>query len=364
MPRSSLTSARRFEFEEFCEPITSRTSTAGRQRLDGVLAVRRGVADVLTRRSLDPGEPRPEDLEDLVRLVDGQGGLREVGEVVRVVDLDGPGLLGALDQDRSLGGLARGPHDLLVTRVSDQDDRAPVQRETAGLHVHLGDERARGVDHLQAANPRVRVHVRSDAVRGEHRRPHPREPPSPRRRTPRPWTPGRARRAGCARSVCARTRGRRAWRARARPRRRRGRRRRSSHGETRGEPFRSPAHGSRVSARLPSGQASCAGCDLRSPSSCQFLELLSRVARSTTDGRPFLPLHASAPPPSQGGWRLPACGSGRDGRTDVGDRSHRDHRQQEVMQAPTTYRGLTGSGGVRSRPVARSGAASSESPRG
>ncbi len=33
VPRSSLTSARRFEFEEFCEPITSRTSTRGASAL-------------------------------------------------------------------------------------------------------------------------------------------------------------------------------------------------------------------------------------------------------------------------------------------------------------------------------------------
>ena len=52
--------------------------------------------------------------------------------------------------------------------VADQHDRAPVLGESPGLHVHLGDERAGRVDHLEAPNLRVRVDVGSDAVGGEN----------------------------------------------------------------------------------------------------------------------------------------------------------------------------------------------------
>ena len=55
------TSASRFEFDEFCEPITSTTSDARRDHLHGVLAVLRRVADVVARRPLDRREPLLED---------------------------------------------------------------------------------------------------------------------------------------------------------------------------------------------------------------------------------------------------------------------------------------------------------------
>ena len=80
----------------------------------------------------------------------------------------------------------------------------PSAGEPAGLHMHLGDERAGRVDHLEmpfgrsfvdrAARPRART--------APPRRP--RAPRSPPRRRSRPWTRGRARRAGCGRSACGR----------------------------------------------------------------------------------------------------------------------------------------------------------------
>ena len=57
------------------------------------------------------------------------------------------------------------PDDLLVPGVADQDDRVAGGGEPPRLDVHLGDERAGRVDHLEAANPRVRVDVGRHAVR-------------------------------------------------------------------------------------------------------------------------------------------------------------------------------------------------------
>jgi len=40
-------------------------------------------------------------------------------------------------------------HHLVVIGVTDQDDGVPVARVADGFEMHLGDERARGVDHPQ-----------------------------------------------------------------------------------------------------------------------------------------------------------------------------------------------------------------------
>ncbi len=137
-------------------------------RLHGVLTVLGGVADVLARRAFDPGEPVAQDLQDLVGLVDRQRGLREVGEVARVRDLHGPGLRRALDQDGALRGLPCGADDLLVPGVSDEHDRPTIRGEPPGLDVDLRHERAGCVDHLEVANPRVRVDLGRHAVGGEN----------------------------------------------------------------------------------------------------------------------------------------------------------------------------------------------------
>ena len=65
------------------------------------------------------------------------------------------------------GRLACGAFDLLVPVVPDQEDRVPVRGEPPCLGVHLADERARRVDHLELASFRGVAHRRRDAVGGE-----------------------------------------------------------------------------------------------------------------------------------------------------------------------------------------------------
>ncbi len=67
-----------------------------------------------------------------------------------------------------IGGLTGGADDLLVALVADQQDVVVVAGEALGLVVHLGDQRAGGVDDLQLALGGSRVHGRRDAVGGEH----------------------------------------------------------------------------------------------------------------------------------------------------------------------------------------------------
>ena len=52
--------------------------------------------------------------------------------------------------------------------VADQHDRVAVGREALGLDVHLGHQRAGGVEHLQPALAAVGVHLRGDAVGRQH----------------------------------------------------------------------------------------------------------------------------------------------------------------------------------------------------
>ena len=57
--------------------------------------------------------------------------------------------------------------DLLVALVADEQDVVVVGGEPDGLVVHLGHQRAGGVDGAQLAGPGLLVHDRGDAVRGE-----------------------------------------------------------------------------------------------------------------------------------------------------------------------------------------------------
>jgi hypothetical protein len=67
-------------------------------------------------------------------------------------------------------GLAAGADHLFVPVVADQQDVEVDGGEPLRLVVHLGDQRAGGVDRLQLARGRLLVHHRGDAVRGEDHR--------------------------------------------------------------------------------------------------------------------------------------------------------------------------------------------------
>ncbi len=101
------------------------------------------------------------------RLVDRQRGLGDVGDLVRVRDLEVVHVLGCLHEHDAGRRLAGGPLHLLVARVADQHDRVALLRELARLDVDLGDQRTGGVDRAQAPPFRVLVHLRGDAVCGE-----------------------------------------------------------------------------------------------------------------------------------------------------------------------------------------------------
>ncbi len=137
--------------------------------LDGELAVGRGVADVVGARTGDRRELLAQPGDDRGRLVDRQRRLREVGDPLRVLDLERVDVVLGLDQHDRAGDLAHRPLDLLVAGMADEHDRVAVGRELDGLAVDLGDERARRVDRAQPARPGLGMDRRRHAVGGEDR---------------------------------------------------------------------------------------------------------------------------------------------------------------------------------------------------
>ena len=63
--------------------------------------------------------------DDEVGVVDAQGRLGQIGDLVGIGDLEPLDVLGGLDQDHAVGGLAHRADDLVVPFVADQDDRVP-----------------------------------------------------------------------------------------------------------------------------------------------------------------------------------------------------------------------------------------------
>ena len=67
-----------------------------------------------------------------------------------------------------VGRFPGGTDDFLVALMTNQQNVVVVTGESPGLVVHLGDQRAGGVDGLQVTFGGRRVHGRRDPVRGEH----------------------------------------------------------------------------------------------------------------------------------------------------------------------------------------------------
>ena len=103
-------------------------------------------------------------LHRLTRLVDAEGGLGEPGDRLVGVQAQSIDVLRGLDQGDVVGRLTRGTLHLLMTRVANEQDPRAVLGEPACLVMHLGDQRAGGVDGAQAAPLGLLLHLRGDAV--------------------------------------------------------------------------------------------------------------------------------------------------------------------------------------------------------
>ena len=111
--------------------------------LDGVLAVLRGIADVLLMRCREPGEAPLQGGDDIGGVIDRERGLGDESEPGRIGHLQGFSGRHGLDQaDLPTVRGVEAPErafDLRVAVVTDQDHIAALAAIAPDLHMHLGD---------------------------------------------------------------------------------------------------------------------------------------------------------------------------------------------------------------------------------
>ena len=107
--------------------------------------------------------------DDALGVVDAERGLRHVGDrrIGREIEL--VDVLLVLHQHDRRRDLAHRAFDFRMAGMADQDQLAALADIALALVVHLGDQRAGGVEHRQAARAGLLLDALGDAVRGEHR---------------------------------------------------------------------------------------------------------------------------------------------------------------------------------------------------
>ena len=135
------------EFEEFWEPTTrTRVGDCRGELLDGGLAVGGGVADVFLGGGFDAGVFGFEGGDDGFGIVEGESGLREVGDFVVGGDFELLDVGGVFDDFDVVGSFAEGADDFVVVLVADEDDGVFLLGVTDGFVMDFGDEGAGGID--------------------------------------------------------------------------------------------------------------------------------------------------------------------------------------------------------------------------
>jgi hypothetical protein len=123
-------------------------------------------------RADDGREARLEDGDNGSGVVDGEGGLRDVGQPLGVAGRKAASVIHSFDQRRRPGRQLSQCADYLgVAGVADQNDLQAGLLMGAGLHMHLGDERAGGIEVEHVAGPGRRRHgLRHPVCRKDHGR--------------------------------------------------------------------------------------------------------------------------------------------------------------------------------------------------
>ena len=118
---------------------------------DHALTVGCGVANVLTRRGFDLGEPTLQNGDDASRVVGTQRSLGQIHHLGWVIDFDGFGVCFRFDHSDVSGSFAAGTNDFLVVGVTDEQNVQSSFGIADRFPVDFGDQRARGVDSTQVA---------------------------------------------------------------------------------------------------------------------------------------------------------------------------------------------------------------------
>ena len=117
------------------------------------------------------GEAPAQRLDDVLGVVHAQRRLRDIGEPLRICGLECFGVLHRLDQrHRPRLDLSHRADDLRVALMPDQQCMQSVACMALRLGMHLGDQRAGGVDIRHLPPRRLRRHHLRHAMRGEHHR--------------------------------------------------------------------------------------------------------------------------------------------------------------------------------------------------
>src|SRR5206468_11139217 len=137
------------------------------QTLDGCLSILGRVADVVAGGADDLRKLPAQRLDHVARVVDGEGGLGQIGDLVRVRHLERGDLVHGGDDEDAVRRLAERADDLVVVLVTDQDDRVVLTGVADRLEVHLGHQGAGRVDHAKTATDPLLPYLRRDPVRAE-----------------------------------------------------------------------------------------------------------------------------------------------------------------------------------------------------
>ena len=121
------------------------------QVTDRLLAIGGGVADVFFGGANDGGKPLFESLDDTIRLGDAERGLGQVGQLRARGKRQLVDLFGRIDQHHAIGGFAHGANHLVVPFMPDEHNGVALLGEADRFEVHLGHQRAGGVDGAQLA---------------------------------------------------------------------------------------------------------------------------------------------------------------------------------------------------------------------
>ena len=116
------------------------------QLFDRILTVLRGIADVVLRRADHLRKFLPQDIEDLTRVIDAQGRLRENGYLVRVRNVNLLGFGAAADNPDAVGRFAARADDFIVIFMTDENDPISFGCKAAHFAMNLFHQRAGGVD--------------------------------------------------------------------------------------------------------------------------------------------------------------------------------------------------------------------------
>jgi hypothetical protein len=119
--------------------------------LDSFLPILRCVTNVIAGRPDDFGKALAEAGDNLLGVVEAEGGLREEGKLIRILDhksIDGRDGIDNQGAVRSFAGCA---DDFLVVLMADENDGAFFASEFERFEMNFGDEGAGGVDDAERA---------------------------------------------------------------------------------------------------------------------------------------------------------------------------------------------------------------------